>query len=68
MELTKSKFRNLKVISFIDNHNQKCSIQDSSTINPNIWIGVDDLRMHLSIEQVETIIPILKKFVKKKRL
>lgn len=60
---------------FEDTYEQKCSIQDSSVV-PKLWLGVVNTgpnlkpsnqeimaRMHLSIQQVEALIPILQHFV-----
>ncbi len=62
--------RGFQVVNFTDYYSQKCSLQESSVV-PHIWLGVDvDLkgnevnkRMHLSIEQVEALIPLLQHFV-----
>lgn len=67
--------RGFQVINFSDYYSQKCSLQESSVI-PHIWLGIDtDLkgnevnnRMHLSIEQVEALIPLLQYFVDTERL
>ena len=56
---------------FIDFSNQKCSLQDSSAAeDPAIWFGIDvnmrgeevSERMHLTQEQVKTLLPILTYF------
>jgi hypothetical protein len=65
--------RGFALIKFADLYRQECSIQKSSLATEDcIWFGVDvDLegkttnhRMHLSQEDVKTLLPVLEKFVK----
>jgi hypothetical protein len=62
--------RGFGVITFTDSYNQKCSLQDSSNVDPHVWLGVDvdlnnkdvDARMHLTPDQVKTLLPFLTYF------
>ena len=60
---------------FDDLYGSHCSIQKSSLATDNaIWLGVDEgseqyacresVRMHLNQEQVDSLLPLLKRFVK----
>ena len=68
--------RGLTIYEFKDIYNSKCQLQDSSTACINcIWLGVhtdfegrDCTAMHLMQEQVKTLLPYLKAFVKKGEL
>lgn len=64
--------RGLCILKFIDRHNQKCSLQESSlAIEDCIWLGVDSdrngrdvhKRMHLTVGMVKELIPMLQRFV-----
>lgn len=77
---------------FDDAYDKSCSLQQSSCVEPHIWLGCNDIglkagmpwreiseeelkqafnckelvsntRMHLNVEQVKQLIPILQKFV-----
>ena len=43
--------RGFGIASFRDTYGQPCSVQDSSNIDPRLWVGVDCCRMHLSPAQ-----------------
>lgn len=75
IELTRTT-RGFVIGKFYDAYDANCSIQESSSIDPHIWLGSDDLqekhhvtgeilstRMHLSREQVEELLPLLHYFV-----
>lgn len=47
---------------FIDNRLSCCSIQESSSVAPALWLGVSPDRMHLSQEQVALLLPLLQHF------
>ncbi len=53
---------------FHDDNYEECSIQVSSSIEPKIWLGINENRMHLNIEQIKKLIPILQNFVNEKYL
>lgn len=62
----------LSKISFEDDYKQHCSLQKSNaTLENKIWLGVEkdingkavNARMHLTQEQVKSILPYLQKFV-----
>lgn len=56
--------RGFTVGDFIDLYNNSCSIQESSlATQPALWLGVDDLRMHLTQGMAENLIPLLQHFV-----
>ena len=66
--------RGFGIANFKDRYNQECSIQDSSlATEPAIWLGVDNTgesmgnkegqRMHLTINQVKELLPLLQYFV-----
>lgn len=54
---------------FTDEYGAACSIQDSSRATEEcIWLGIDSVngeiaRMHLTIEMVEALLPLLRNFV-----
>lgn len=43
--------RGFWLTDFRDTYGQSCSIQQSSSVNPRVWVGVDCCRMHLSPAQ-----------------
>jgi hypothetical protein len=49
--------------NFRDTYGEPCSLQESSLISPHIWLGRDQMRMHLSQEQVKELLPMLQAFV-----
>jgi hypothetical protein len=57
--------------NFVDRYGSGCSIQESSLATERaIWLGVDipfdgepDTRMHLTIEMVQDLLPLLHRFV-----
>ncbi len=56
--------KGLSSIEFTDFYNKHCSIQESSLSTQRaIWFGVDNARMHLTIDRVKEILPILNLFV-----
>lgn len=66
--------RGFVVVTFNDRYDIPCSLQESSLANEAaVWLGVDDVegepaRMHLSQEQVKTLLPLLQHFVDTGRL
>lgn len=62
IELTNRGFQ--KII-FKDSYNVNCSLQESSSVIPRIWLGVHELRMNLDIEKTEELIKHLQNWVDK---
>jgi hypothetical protein len=69
--------RGFHFIEFIDANDKECSLQESSLVEPHIWLGCNknaeqhhvtreplSPRMHLSQKQVKKLLPMLKKFAK----
>ncbi|HEY4786266.1 MAG TPA: hypothetical protein VIH57_09455 [Bacteroidales bacterium] len=63
--------KGISKLSFEDDYKQKCSLQKSNAALENkIWFGVDkdingkavNARMHLTQEQIKSILPYLQKF------
>jgi len=57
----------LPVAEFVDAYGNRCSLQQSSHVEPHVWLGVDDgegCRMHLNRDQVAALILPLCRFVK----
>jgi len=54
--------RGFEIIEFTDRYDSECSLQQSSLAefeppgSSAVWLGVDDDRMHLDVEQVKTLI------------
>lgn len=40
--------RGFGIIEFKDSYEQECSIQDSSSVDPKIWLGVDNTGKQIS--------------------
>lgn len=55
--------RGFYIAEFVDSYGKQCSLQDSSNVDPHIWLGVGDERMHLTREMVAALIPHLARFV-----
>lgn len=51
--------RGFRFATFKDRYGEECSIQESSSVTPSIWLGVDNNRMHLSRKMVNDLIPLL---------
>ena len=75
IEISKTN-RGFVVGKFSDAYGANCSIQESSSVEPRIWLGSDDdqqrhhvtgellsTRMHLSREQVTELLPLMQYFV-----
>lgn len=67
----KQTARGFTFYEFFDTNRIRCTLQKSSSGNePKIWLGVDSpsllnsSRMHLTVEKVRMLIPLLQKFVK----
>ena len=59
LEYTPRAFR---LALFKDRCGVVCSIQESSSVVPSLWLGVDSNRMHLSQEMVKALLPLLTHF------
>lgn len=63
--------RGFSYVQFEDHYGQRCSIQQSS-VYTHVWLGVEknfkgedvNIRMHLSMEQVQALLPYLERFAK----
>ena len=71
----KPTLRNFLRSNFVDTYGSQCSIQESSSVTPRLWLGVskdfqgkESTRMHLSQEQVRALLPHLHAFVQHGRL
>lgn len=43
MEFKQTKTaRGFKLITFKDDYNEECSLQESSSVEPHIWLGIED--------------------------
>lgn len=47
--------RGFELLSFKDSYGQACSIQESSNVEPHLWVGVDCCRMHITPAQARGI-------------
>lgn len=69
--------RGFAIVEFVDAYGKECSLQESSLVEPHIWLGcknntqphhvtgeMTSPRMHLSQQQVKELLPLLKKFAK----
>lgn len=67
--------RGFQRAEFVDRYGSECSIQESSLMEPALWLGVDKdfnederprggHRMHLTPQMVKDLLPLLKHFVK----
>ena len=56
-------------LNFWDSYGETCSLQESSAaLVPHLWIGRDQMRMHLNQEQVGELLPYLQTFVETGKL
>lgn len=61
--------RGFEIINFIDLYGENCSLQQSSRAeyeppgSSAIWLGLRDKRMHLSLDQVKELIPLLTRWI-----
>ena len=55
--------RGFRIASFKDANGEDCSIQESSSVLPRLWLGVQGNRMHLNRKHAEKLIPLLSYFV-----
>jgi hypothetical protein len=56
--------RGFRKADFKDRYNADCSIQESSLASEAaIWLGVHENRMHLTVDMVAALIPMLQHFV-----
>lgn len=66
--------RGFRVVRFFDRYNFACSLQQSSLATEDaVWLGVDEEndssnRMHLTQEQVASLLPYLQHFVETGRI
>jgi predicted homoserine dehydrogenase-like protein len=68
-ELTMLKIKQVenqprKYAEFIDGWKQPCSIVESSAVEPSVWLGVEEKQMHLTVQNVRDLLPLLETFVK----
>ena len=54
--------RDFYVIRFYDSNGQKCRLQESSSVEPKIWLGTQEASAHLTQEQVRDLLPCLRAF------
>lgn len=47
--------RGFEYIEFTDDYGQKCSIQESSSVTPRIWIGVNDANPRVMASDAEKL-------------
>ena len=75
--------RGFALKEFKDRYGAKCSLQESSLVDPSIWLGVDEeqddefieqfkdsgpyTRMHLSYKQVELLVKDLQNWLERNR-
>jgi hypothetical protein len=61
--------RNFEIIRFRDRYDVECSLQQSSLAefeppgSSAVWLGVEDNRMHLDLEQVKSLMKVLSRWV-----
>jgi len=55
--------RGFRIAKFKDANNESCSIQESSSVLPRLWLGAQQNRMHLDRRQAGALIPLLSYFV-----
>jgi len=55
--------RGFECILFEDSYKKRCILQESSTSEPHVWLGIDGNRMHLSRKQVEALVAHLKNWL-----
>lgn len=55
--------RGFNILAFNDAYGEECSLQESSSVEPSIWLGIDKNRMHLRQHQVKELLPYLQYFV-----
>lgn len=60
--------RGFGILEFTDVYDAECSLQESSSVTPRIWFGADGERMHLGVEDVKALLPLLQHFVDTGRL
>ena len=54
--------RGFRFATFKDRYGESCSIQESSSVVPSLWLGADENRMHLSQKMVKDLLPLLTHF------
>ncbi|MBO7688800.1 MAG: hypothetical protein J6V72_20640 [Kiritimatiellae bacterium] len=54
--------RGFRFATFEDCYGEPCSIQESCTVLPRLWLGTDETRMHLSQKMVKDLLPLLTHF------
>ncbi len=52
------------IYNFKDNNWEKCSLQQSSSFDTKLWLGVNDNRMHIDVDLAGKIILLLEEFIK----
>ena len=54
--------RGFRYATFKDCYGELCSIQESCSVLPSLWLGTDENRMHLSQKMVKDLLPLLTYF------
>lgn len=54
--------RGFRIVSFDDSNGNCCTLQDSSAVDPHVWVGCGEGRMHLTPNQAAQLIPYLYHF------
>lgn len=60
------KFR--QFADFQDAGRQFCSVVESTSVDPAIWLGVEGHQMFLDVATVKDLLPVLQHFVKTGRI
>lgn len=61
--------RGFEIIEFTDRYNKKCQLQQSSLAefelpgSSAVWLGIENERMHLDVEQVKKLINTLNQWI-----
>jgi hypothetical protein len=64
MLTVKQEGTDFPIAQFTDFYDHPCSVEQSSIFFPKcIWLGRDGYQMHLSVEQVKELLPVLERFV-----
>lgn len=62
---TSTTSRGFNIVRFTDAYGADCSVQESSSVLPSLWIGTGDDRMHLRADDVERLIVVLQTWLQK---
>ena len=47
--------RGFKLFEFDDDYNKKCSLQESSSVEPHIWLGIDKPELRIMFKDSEML-------------